>query len=246
MCGRFTRTAEIPEIAVQFGVKEVASDLGPSYNIAPTQDIAVIISEGEKRLVQVRWGLIPAWADDPKIGNRLINARAETLVEKPSFKNAFRKRRCLIVADGFYEWQKSGTAKKPIYIRLKSGRPFGFAGLYETWTSPDGEEVTTCTIITTEPNELMKPIHNRMPVIVPKDKEDIWLHPDSYEEELVELLEPYPADLMEAYEVSRMVNSPGNNSPECIEPVEGNGKGSEETESRNKPSNSKKKSQRKS
>jgi putative SOS response-associated peptidase YedK len=221
MCGRFTRTAEIPEIAVQFGVKEVASDLGPSYNIAPTQDIAVIISEGERQLVQVRWGLIPSWADDPKIGNKLINARAETLVEKPSFKNAFRKRRCLIVADGFYEWQKSGATKKPIYIRLKSGRPFGFAGLYETWISPDGEEVTTCTIITTEPNELMKPIHNRMPVIIPKDKEDIWLHTDSYEEELVELLKPYPANLMEAYEVSRMVNSPGNNSPECIEPAKG-------------------------
>lgn len=245
MCGRFTRTAETPEIAVQFGVKEVTSDLGPSYNIAPTQDIAVIISEGEKRLVQVRWGLIPAWADDPKIGNRLINARAETLVEKPSFKNAFRKRRCLIVADGFYEWQKSGATKKPIYIRLKSGRAFGFAGLYETWISPDGEEVTTCTIITTEPNELMKPIHNRMPVIVPKDKEDIWLHPDSYEEELTELLKPYPADLMEAYEVSRMVNSPSNNSPECLDPVASGDQESGETKSTSKASSSTK-SRRKS
>jgi len=236
MCGRFTRTAEIPEIAAEFGVREVASDIGPSYNIAPTQEVAVVINEGEKQLVQVRWGLVPEWADDPKIGNRLINARAETLAEKPSFRNAFRKRRCLVVADGFYEWKRSGEIKKPVYIKLKSGRPFGFAGLYETWTSPDGEEVTTCTIITTEPNELMKPIHNRMPVIVPKDKEDIWLHPDSYEEELTELLKPYPADLMEAYEVSRMVNSPSNNSPECLNPVN-----DKQAEDRDLPGKAKKK-----
>jgi putative SOS response-associated peptidase YedK len=219
MCGRFTRTKSIPAIAREFGVSEVSFELEPGYNIAPTQQVAVVISEGVRRLVPVQWGLVPSWAKDPSIGNKMINARAETITEKASYRNAFKKRRCLVVADGFYEWQKTGDGKRPIYIRLKSGKPFGFAGLYEIWAPPQGEPITTCTIITTEANELMKPIHDRMPVIIPKDKEDLWLDAEVKDQEtLLDLLKPYPSGDLEAYPVSRRVNSPANNSPDCIKP----------------------------
>src|SRR5437868_9059552 len=177
MCGRFTRAISTAAVAEAFGVEEVASDLKASYNIAPTNQVAVIVSDGKKRLIQVRWGLVPSWAKDLAIGNKLINARAETITEKASFRNAFKKRRCLVVADGFYEWQKIGDGKRPVYIRLKSGKPFGMAGLYEVWRSPEGEELMTCAIITKEANELMRPIHERMPVIIAKDNEDLWLDP---------------------------------------------------------------------
>lgn len=217
MCGRFTRSVSIPAIAEEFGVEQVSFDLGASYNIAPTQKVAAIITDGVKQLVPVRWGLVPSWAKDTSIGSKLINARAETVTEKASFRNAFKKRRCLVVADGFYEWQPAGDGKRPVYIRLKSGKPFGFAGLYELWKSPEGQELTTCTIITTEANELMKPIHDRMPVIVPRDEHDTWLDPKTEDRtHLLELLKPYPAYEMEAYPVSKRVNSPANNSPECI------------------------------
>jgi putative SOS response-associated peptidase YedK len=172
---------------------------------------------GVKALIPVRWGLIPSWAKDMSVGSKMINARAETISEKPSYRNAFKKRRCLVVADGFYEWQSFSGAKRPIYIRFKSGRPFGFAGLYEIWNSPEGEEITTCTIITTQANELMRPIHERMPVIIPKEKEELWLDPKTEEQSLLfSLLKPYPADQMEAYPVSKKVNSPKNNSPDCL------------------------------
>jgi putative SOS response-associated peptidase YedK len=220
MCGRFVREKSIPAIAREFGVDEISADLKPSYNIAPTQKVAVVVRDNVKQLISVQWGLIPSWSDDPKIGNKLINARAETITEKASFKNAFKKRRCLIVADGFYEWQKTGQRKTPVYIRLKSGKPFGFAGLYDTWTSPEGEQITTCTIITTEANDVMKPIHSRMPVIIPKDSEDLWLSPEIKDSEvLLDMLRPYPSEEMETHPVSNMVNSPANNTPECIEPV---------------------------
>lgn len=220
MCGRFTRTLPMPEIAREFEVSDVSADLDPSYNIAPTQQVAVVIDEGVRRLVPVQWGLVPSWAKDPSVGNKMINARAETITEKASYRNAFKKRRCLVVADGFYEWQKTGDGKRPIYIRLKSGKPFGFAGLYEVWEPPEGEALTTCTIITTEANELMKPIHDRMPVIVPKEKQDLWLDPGVKDQEsLLDLLKPYPAVDLEAYPVSRRVNSPANNSPDCIKPA---------------------------
>ncbi|HXG68467.1 MAG TPA: SOS response-associated peptidase [Blastocatellia bacterium] len=220
MCGRFVRRKTMPEIAEEFGVEEIVADLKPSYNIAPTQEVAMVISDGGRKLLQARWGLIPAWADDPSIGNRMINARAETVTQKASFKNPFRKQRCLIVADGFYEWMQAGRGKKPFFIHLKSGRSFGFAGLYENWLSPERERITTCTIITTDANELMKPIHQRMPVIIPKEKEDLWLDPAQKDESaLLDLLKPYPSNLMEAYEVSRVVNTPANNSPACLEPV---------------------------
>jgi putative SOS response-associated peptidase YedK len=218
MCGRFTQSQSIPRIAQEFGIAEVSCDLGPSYNIAPTQKVAVVVTDGVKKLVPVRWGLVPSWAKEISVGNKMINARAETITEKASYRNAFKKRRCLVVADGFYEWQDVGDSKRPVYIRLKSGKPFGFAGLYEVWKSPEGDEITTCTIITTEANELMKPIHARMPVIIPRQDEDLWLNPETKDPGL--LLKPYPAEEMEAYPVSKRVNSPKNNSPLCIEKVD--------------------------
>jgi Uncharacterized conserved protein len=220
MCGRFTRAVSTAIIQKEFDVDEVSDDFGPSYNIAPTQEVAVIVSDGKKQLVKVRWGLVPSWAKELSVGNKMINARAETITEKASFKRAFKKRRCLIVADGFYEWQKVGETKRPIYIRLKSGKPFGFAGIYETWESEQGEQIITCAIITTGANELMKPIHDRMPVIVPKENENLWLDPGTGDQDLLlEMLKPYPADAMEAYPVSKRVNTPSNNSPECIKPA---------------------------
>lgn len=220
MCGRFTRAISAAGVAEAFGVDEISSDLKASYNIAPTQSVAVIISDGKKRLIEVRWGLVPSWAKDPAVGNKMINARAETITEKASFRNAFKKRRCLVVADGFYEWQKIGDGKRPVYIRLKSGKPFGMAGLYEVWQSPEGEELMTCAIITTEANELMRPIHERMPVIIAKDNEDLWLDPQVQDTPVLrELLHPYPAAEMEAYPVSKRVNSPAANAPDCIKPV---------------------------
>lgn len=219
MCGRFTRAINTASVAEAFGVDEISTDLKPSYNIAPTQPVAVVIRDGKKRLIEVRWGLVPSWAKDLAIGSKMINARAETITEKASFRNAFKKRRCLVVADGFYEWQKVGDGKRPVYIRLKSGKPFGMAGLYEVWHSPAGEEVMTCAIITTAPNELMRPIHERMPVIVAKDTEDLWLDPQVQDTAVLrELLQPYPASEMEAYPVSKRVNSPAENAPECIKP----------------------------
>ena len=207
-------------MARDFGVQEITDDLQPSFNVAPTDNVAVVLNNGVKQLVAMRWGLVPFWATDPKIGSKHINARAETLTVKPAFKEAFKKRRCLVVADGFFEWQKQRATKTPLFIHLEPERPFGFAGLYEIWTPPLGEKLVTCTIITTEPNELVRPIHDRMPVILPKDAEDFWL--DSAVEDhtrLLDLLQPYQASGMAAYTVSRLVNSVKNNSPECIEPV---------------------------
>ena len=198
MCGRFVLMSNLSDIEREFNVQEVDCDYNPRSNVLPGQHIAAVVHDGINRLVSFRWCLIPAWAKDPSIGSRLINARAETLREKPSFRNAFKKRRCLIVADGFYESLKRGKAKIPLYFRLKSGNPFGLAGLYETWTSPEGNPVSTCTIITTEPNDLIQPIHNRMPVIVPKNKEFLWIDPSVQSLNiLASILTPYPAGEME-------------------------------------------------
>lgn len=220
MCGRFVRKTPVQAIAPLFGVEQIDTELEPSYNVAPSQQVLAVLDDGVRRLLQLHWGLVPFWAKDPAIGNRMINARAETVAEKPSFRDAFKKRRCLIVADGFYEWRKEGQSKIPVYVHLKSGQPFGFAGLYEHWRSPEGQELRSCTILTTEPNELMRPIHNRMPVILPQEHHALWLDPTVLEgERLLPLLRPYDTTAMAAYDVSRYVNPPQNNSPQCIEPL---------------------------
>ena len=221
MCGRFVLFSSLEELREAFAVQQVRYQVEPSYNVAPTQTVAVVVQrEGVNTLEKMRWGLIPAWAKDPAIGSRMINARAETVGEKPSFKRPLKDRRCLVVANGFYEWQKTGQAKIPMFIRLKSGQPFGFAGLYDVWTSPEGESVTSCTIITTSANDLMQPIHDRMPVILPKPHESTWLNPAIQgAADVLPLLVPYSAAEMEAYPVSRLVNSPGNNSPDLIRAV---------------------------
>jgi putative SOS response-associated peptidase YedK len=202
MCGRFILLTDLSIIVESFRIGEVAAEYKPGSNISPGQQIsAVIRDEDVNKLVDFRWGLIPSWAKDPSIGNRMFNARAETIAEKPSFREAFKKRRCLIVADGFYEWQKMEKGKKPLHFSLRSAGPFGFAGLYETWMSPENKPVKTCTIITTDANDLLKPIHDRMPVIVPKDKEALWLDPDVPDRrELAAILKPYPAEEMKMAE----------------------------------------------
>ncbi|MFA5181906.1 MAG: SOS response-associated peptidase [Syntrophales bacterium] len=198
MCGRFVLLTDLSGIATSFAIGEIACEYRRSNNIYPGQQIAAVIRDEVNRLVEFRWGLIPSWAKDPSIGNGLTNARAETVADKPSFRQAFRKRRCLIVADGFYEWQKTdGQAKKPWFIHLRSGQPCGFAGLYETWTSPEGRPVHSCTIITTKANQALAAIHDRMPVIVSGAAQAIWLDTEKCcREELLSLLVPYPAEDM--------------------------------------------------
>jgi putative SOS response-associated peptidase YedK len=219
MCGRFTLRTSAQEVAKTFGLLEVP-ELRLRYNIAPTQEVLTITLQDGKRHGQLsRWGLIPSWADDPKVGYRLINARAETVADKPSFRSAFKRSRCLVVADGFYEWKKGSDAKtkQPHYIRLKEDRPFAFAGLSERWTR-NGETIESCTLITTDPNELMAEIHDRMPAILPKDYNDLWLDPEfESKEKLLSLLRPYPADEMTAHPISTLVNSPKNDVSACIE-----------------------------
>jgi len=220
VCGRFTLTTNLGAIAKRFGVSRFLEEVGARYNIAPTQTVIVVNDDGSRHLTQMQWGLIPSWAKDPAIGNRMINARGETVATKPAFRVALRKRRCLIPADGFYEWQPVGRRKQPVYITLKTREPFSFAGLWETWTSPEGEEVKTCTIITTEANELLKPIHDRMPVILTREAEAVWLDPTSQDPaRLLPLLKPYPSEEMEIYQVSTRVNNPDRDGPQCIKPL---------------------------
>ena len=201
MCGRFTLLTDLSVINESFHVQEVASDYRPGNNISPTQQISAIILDDKTKLVNFRWGLIPSWAKDPSIGNKMFNARAETVADKPSFREAFKKRRCLIIADGFYEWQQQEKRRQLFHISLLSGTPFGFAGLYEIWISPDNTPIKTCTIITTEPNGLIRPIHDRMPVIVPKDKENVWIDTSICDkEDLMAILKPYPVEDMKITE----------------------------------------------
>ncbi|MDI6696404.1 MAG: SOS response-associated peptidase [Anaerolineales bacterium] len=222
MCGRFTLIASPEQLRQVFNGVQIPDAVAPRYNIAPSQPVAVIPNDGRNVLDFFSWGLIPGWAKDPSIGNRMINARAETLTEKPSFRTAFRRRRCLIPASGFFEWrQEAGRkVKTPMYIHLKSGKPFAFAGLWESWNAPDGSNILSCAIITTAPNDLMQTIHNRMPVILPEAAYDFWLTPGEQPiERLQALLQPYPADEMKAYPVSTLVNSPANDAAACIQPV---------------------------
>jgi len=220
MCGRYTLKATPEVVADQFHFEELA-EISPRYNIAPSQLVACVrITSGSttREGGMLRWGLIPSWAKDPAIGMKLINARAETVAEKPSFRKSFKQRRCLVLADGFYEWQKEGRVKQPYYIRLKSERPFAFAGLWDHWASADGKTIETCALLTTEPNALMAPIHNRMPVILNPDTYDDWLDPDQQDVvRLATLLGSYPAEEMVANPVSRLVNNARFDDPRCIE-----------------------------
>lgn len=222
MCGRFTLTVDPADLQDAFPQFTFPEKYAPRYNISPTQPILAIPNDGKSNADFFVWGLIPSWAKDPSIGSKLINARSETLAEKPSFRGGFKYHRCLILADGFYEWKtQPGTKiKVPHFIRLKSGKPFAFAGLWDTWQSPDGGAVKSATIITTSPNRLMAPIHNRMPVILPPDAYAQWLDPAARPaESLQNLLSPYSTEEMTAHPVSTLVNSPANDRAECVVPV---------------------------
>lgn len=222
MCGRYTLTSTDLSLVELLGLTR-APELRPRYNIAPTQQVAVLRAPagGEAREIEMlRWGLIPSWAKDPAMGNRMINARSETADEKPAFRSGLRQRRCLIPADGFYEWRKAGGRKQPFYIRLGDQGPFAMAGLWDRWQGPEGTVIESCTILTTVPNELVRPIHDRMPVVLPPECFREWLDPIvTNAARLKPLLGPYPASQMVAYPVSTQVNSPANDGPACIEPL---------------------------
>ncbi|MBC6934351.1 MAG: SOS response-associated peptidase [Chloroflexi bacterium] len=220
MCGRFVLTSSLDTIQTAFGLDNLPASLPPRYNIAPTQPVAIVTNEKPQELTFYQWGLIPSWAKDPSIGSRMINARSESAAEKPAFRAAFKRRRCIIPADGFYEWQARNGGKAPLFIHLGERELFGMAGLWEVWHSPEGDEVRTCTILTTDANDFMQPIHNRMPVILRRDDYDLWLSPDEPPSAALQaLMKPYDPAPMRAYEVSKMVNRPGNDTPDCIRPV---------------------------
>ncbi len=225
MCGRFVQIAD--PLTIQAGFVDLdidgaaVSSFRPRYNVAPAQDILAVLNTPVPRLTLTRWGLIPSWAKDQSMGARLINARAETLSEKPSFRDPYRKRRCLIFADAFYEWRKGEKAKTPYLIRMRSGQPFALAGLWDRWQDRNtGREVLSSTIVTTGANPLVAPIHDRMPVILGPGDYGLWLTPGRPDDAaLVSCLKPYPPEPMEAYEVSRLVNDPRSDSPECMRPA---------------------------
>ena len=217
MCGRYTLIADLGDLAQRFEFDGGDFSYDPGYNIAPTKSVLTVRNLDGREAAFMRWGLIPFWAKDPKIGARMINARAETVAEKPAFRNALKKRRCLVLADGYYEWQKTPAGKRPFRIIMHSGEPFAMAGLWETWNDPKGNVVPSCTIITTAANDFLSPIHNRMPVILPRESEEMWL--DSGVEDpasLIGILAPYPEECMDAYEVSTIVNYARNDGPEVI------------------------------
>jgi putative SOS response-associated peptidase YedK len=220
MCGRYTLRSPARLILDTLRLEAELATLPARYNIAPSQQVLAVRLQDTKRVGSfLRWGLIPPWATYPAIGNKMINARAESVASKPSYRSAFNRRRCLIVADGFYEWKKIEKAKQPYFIRLKDERPFAFAGLAEHWHRGE-QTIDSCTIITTEPNELMVDFHDRMSVILSPDDYDLWLDSEfEGKEKLLSQLRPYPAELMMAYQVSTLVNSPRNESAECVEPV---------------------------
>ena len=230
MCGRYVFMSPFEAIVRLFSVDEVhAGPCEPRYNVAPTQDVPIVrnspfVGDGQagravRELVLARWGLVPFWARDISIGNRMINARAETVAETPAFRAAFRKRRCLVPADGFYEWKKSEGARQPWFIRARSGEALAFAGLWELWDAQGAEPpLQTCTIITTRANAFVAPLHARMPAVLQPDAREAWLDADTPASELLGLLQPRDDDSLEAWPVSRKVNSPFNEAPELIEP----------------------------
>lgn len=221
MCGRFDIHSAIELIAKIFQIDSITFDIRPSYNVAPTQDIPIVISDGKKNILLVsHWGFLPFWAKEKKTAYSMINARAEGVDTNKSYKDAFINHRCLIPADGFYEWLKQDKVKIPYYNRLKSKNPMGFAGLYNNWKSPEGEIICTSTIVTTDANELMKPIHNRMPVILHQDDFKLWLNPNEHDKDvLMPILKPFPSEELEVYRVTPKVNSFKFNKSENIEPA---------------------------
>ncbi len=227
MCGRFVLMKPGKDLAKLFGLEGII-DLEPHYNIAPTQMVTVIRVDRntlQRHLVPLKWGLIPSWVKDPSIGNRLINARAESLAEKPAFRSAFRFRRCLVLADGFYQWKKGKLGKQPFLFRMANGDTFAFAGLWERWTGPESDIIESCTLITTDANEVMLPIHDRMPVILKPQDYDLWLDPKVRDLRLLQqMLRPYPSEEMVAEPVSPKVNKANYDAPDCVEviPVEEN------------------------
>lgn len=222
MCGRYTLSSPTDEIASLFDLVSVP-DIPPRYNVAPTQEAAVVrvVAPGEpRRLELLRWGLIPYWAEDASIGNRMINARSESVADKPAYRRSFRRQRCLIPTDGFYEWQKVGKLKQPYHIRRKDRCPFAFAGLWERWRDPDKKLIDSFTILTTDANELIRPLHDRMPVIIDRRDFDLWLDPDAKDPAALQaLLVPAPVEPMETVPVSRAVNSPSYDAADCIAPL---------------------------
>lgn len=217
MCGRFSFSPLTKIIEERFNVIIDKTDYKPRYNCAPSQNLAVISNVSQGKLSYFRWGLIPFWAKDKSIGNKLINAKAETISEKPSFRNSFKRKRCLVLSDGFYEWKKENE-KIPFRITMKDNSLFAMAGIWDNWKDNENEIINSFAIITTTPNELLKNIHNRMPVILHKTNENDWLN-NNNRDVLSELLKPYPFELMQAYQVSKLVNSPANDNPEIIKPV---------------------------
>lgn len=220
MCCRYTLIVPTAMLESLFEI-EILGDLPPRYNIAPSQPIPAVRTDrqGQRELALFQWGLIPSWSKEPAIGARMINARAETAAEKPAFRAAMRRRRCLIPADGFYEWAQAGASKQPHYIQMKDGQPFAFAGQWELWCGEDGSEIESCAILTTEANPLLKPIHHRMPVILRPEDYGRWMDPENEKPAAVtDLLRPYPPEEMAARPVGRRVNSPRNDDPKCLEP----------------------------
>ena len=217
MCGRYSLIADLGDLARRFEFDGDWLAFDAKYNVAPTQEVLTVVGGDERRAGFMRWGLIPHWARDSKIGARMINARAETVAEKPAFRDALRRRRCLVLADGFYEWQRTGAAKRPMRIVMRTGEPFAFAGLWSVWRDPDGNRIPSCAIITTAANDLLRPIHDRMPVILPREMEEFWLD-GSVEDPgvLNSALTPHIDDSLEAYEVSTLVNAAANDVPEVI------------------------------
>jgi len=220
MCGRFTVAVPREDLFDEFGLTEAPFDIHPRYNVAPTQIAPVLLrgDEGAFRLAGFRWGLVPFWAAGPEVGQRMINARAETMAEKPAFSAAFRERRCLVPADGWYEWLKDGKSRTPMWIHLRSRRPFAFAGLWERW-GPRKDPLRTFTIVTTAAAPSIRQIHDRMPLVLDRAARDRWLDPAADPGELLQLARPYPGDDLEAWAVSKLVNSPANDVPDCIFPV---------------------------
>lgn len=221
MCGRFAYFVPAEQLAQHYGLASAPPQV-ERYNIAPSQNVLAIrqAQSGEREAAPLKWGLIPHWAKDPTIGNRMINARGETVAEKPSFRQAFKKRRCIIPASGFYEWGPSSAGKWPYYIRPADSPLLSFAGLWESWRTPDGEPLDSCTIITTAANESLARIHQRMPVCLPESSYDAWLDPESTKETCLELLTALPAAAFEIQPVSKTVNNPRNDSKELVAPVE--------------------------